>query len=130
MKSNRRAKRLAKQLLCICHVEGLLDEDRTRQVVKRVIASGRRDCPAILAHFLRLVRLDLAQHAANVESAGPLSAGLQSAIQASLLRRYGSGLNMTFTLRPSLIGGVRIQVGSDVYDGSVLARLTAFEKGF
>jgi F-type H+-transporting ATPase subunit delta len=130
MKSNKRAKRQAKQLFSFCRVGSLLDEDRARQVVQRVIASGRRDCPAILAHFLRLVRLDLSQHAANVESAGPLSADLQSAIQASLLRLYGSGLNMKFTLRPSLIGGVRIQVGSDVYDGSVLARLTAFEKGF
>jgi F-type H+-transporting ATPase subunit delta len=130
MKSNKRAKRQAKQLFSLCRVGSLLDENRTRQVVQRVIASGRRDCPAILAHFLRLVRLDLAQHAANVESARPLSTDLQSAIQASLLRRYGSELNMTFHLRPSLIGGMRIQVGSDVYDGSVLARLTAFEKGF
>jgi F0F1-type ATP synthase delta subunit len=29
-----------------------------------------------------------------------------------------------------LIGGMRIQVGSDVYDGSVLARLAALEKSF
>ena len=130
MKTNKRAKRQAKQLFSLCQVEGLLDEDRTRQVVQRVIASGRRDCPAILAYFLRLVRLDLAQHAASIESASPLTPNLQSSIQASLLRRYGSGLNMTFTLRPSLIGGMRIQVGSDVYDGSVLARLKTFEKGF
>ena len=130
MKSNKRAKRLAKELFSLCHVEGVLDEDRTHQVVQRVVASGRRDCPVILARFLRLVRLNLAQHAANVESARPLSADLQSAIQASLLRRHGSGLNTKFTLRPSLIGGMRVQVGSDVYDGSVLARLTALEKGF
>jgi F-type H+-transporting ATPase subunit delta len=130
MKSNKRAKRQAKQLLSLCHVEGLLDEDRTRQVVQRVIATGRRDGPAILGYLLRLVRLDLAQHAANVESASPLAADLQSSIQASLLRRYGPGLNTTFTLRPSLIGGMRIQVGSDVYDGTVLARLAAFEKSF
>jgi len=130
MKSNKRVKRQAKQLFSLCQVEGLLDEDRTRQVVQRVIATGRRDGPAILAYLLRLVRLDLAQYAANVESASPLAADLQSSIQASLLRRYGPGFNMTFTLRPSLIGGMRIQVGSDVYDGSVLARLTAFEKSF
>jgi F-type H+-transporting ATPase subunit delta len=130
MKSNKRAKRQAKQLLSLCHVEGRLDEDRTRQVVQRVIATGRRDGPAILAYLLRLVRLDLAQYAANVESASPLAADLQSSIQASLLRRYGPGLNTTFALRPSLIGGMRIQVGSDVYNGTVLARLAAFEKSF
>ena len=130
MKTNKRVKRQAKQLFSLCHVEGLLDEGRTRQVVQRVVATGRRDCPAILAYFLRLVRLDLAQHAANVESASPLEADLQSSIQASLLRRYGPGLNTTFSLRPLLIGGMRIQVGSDVYDDSVLARLGALEKSF
>ena len=130
MKSNKRAKRQAKQLLRLCRVDSLLDEDRIRQVVQRVIAIGRRDCPAILKHFVRLVRLERAQHAANVESASPLPANLQSAIQASLLRRHGPGINTTFTLRPSLIGGVRLQVGSDVYDGSVLAQLKAFEKRF
>jgi F-type H+-transporting ATPase subunit delta len=128
MKSNKRAKRQAKELLGFCRVDSLLDEDRVRQVVQHVIAGGRRDCPAILKYFVRLVRLERAQHAANVESASPLPANLQSAIQASLLRRHGPRLNTTFTLRPSLIGGVRIQVGSDVYDGSVLAQLTAFEK--
>ena len=130
MKTNKRVKRQAKQLFSLCHVEGLLDEDRTRQVVQRVIATGRRDCPAILAYLLRLVRLDLAQHVANVESALPLAADLQSSIQASLLRQYGPGLKTTFSLRPSLIGGMRIQVGSDVYDGSVLGRLAALEKSF
>ena len=130
MKSNNRAKRQAKELLSLCRVGGLLDEDRTRQVVQRVIATQRRDNPAILDHLLRLVRLDLAQHAANVESASPMGADLQSAIQASLVRRYGPGLQMTFAVRPALIGGVRVQVGSDVYDGSVLARLTAFEQSF
>src|SRR5215470_5519204 len=130
MKSNKRAKRQAKQLFSLCHVEGLLDEDRTRQVVQRVIATGRRNCPAILAYLLRLVRLDLAQHVANVESASPLAPDLQSSIQASLLRQYGPGLKTTFSLRPSLIGGMRIQVGSDVYDGSVLGRLAALEKSF
>ena len=130
MKSNKRARRQAKRLLGLCRVDSLLDEDRIRQVVEHVIAAGRRDRAVILTHFLRLVRLERAQHAANVESASLLPANLQSAIHASLLRRYGPELNTTFTLRPSLIGGVRIQVGSDVYDGSVLARLTAFGKNF
>ena len=130
MKRNQRAKRLSKQLLTLCRVGGLLDEDRARAVVQRVIATGRRDRPAILTEVLRLVRLDLAQHTAKVESASLLPADLQSAIQASLLQRYGPGLNTTFAVCSSLIGGMRIQVGSDLYDSSVLSRLTALEKTF
>ena len=130
MKIGKRAKREAKQLFRFCLVDGRLDESRVRQVAQRVVAAGRRDCPAILAHFRRLVRLDLARHTATIESATPLPADLQGAVEAGLTRRYGQGLATTFAHRPALIGGMRIQVGSDVYDGSVRAGLAALEKNF
>jgi len=130
MKINKRAKREAKQLFQLCLVNGLLDENRARQVAQQVASAGTRSTPAVLAHFLRLLSLDLAQHTAAIESATPLSEGLRTAIQAGLARRYGPGLTTTFTHTPALIGGVRIQVGSDVYDSSVRAGLAALEKRF
>ena len=128
MKINKRAKREAKQLFRLCLVNGLLDESRVGRVVQFVVAAGHRDCPAILSHFGRLVKLDLARHTATIESATPLSADLQAAVEAGLARRYGPGLTAAFAQRPALIGGMRIQVGCDVYDGSVQGRLTALEK--
>ncbi|HTS08572.1 MAG TPA: F0F1 ATP synthase subunit delta [Candidatus Eisenbacteria bacterium] len=130
MKITKKAKREAKQLYRFCLVNGLLDENRARQVVHRVVATGERDCIPLLAHFLRLVKLDRAQHTATVESTTPLSVDLQKAVQSSLERRYGQGLTTTFAQRPELIGGMRIQVGCDVYDGSVRAGLAALEKSF
>jgi F-type H+-transporting ATPase subunit delta len=59
-----------------------------------------------------------------------LPADLQTAIKAGLMQRYGSGLTTAFAHRPALIGGMRIQVGSDVFDGSVRAALTALENSF
>ena len=130
MKSKKQAKREAKRLAGLCLVNDSLDENRTRNVAQRVATAGYRDCPAILAHFLRLVKLDRARHTANIESATPLPADLEASIRASLTRRFGAGLTTVFTSRPALIGGVRIQVGSDVYDGSVLAGLRRLEKVF
>ena len=130
MKISKKAKDEARQLYHFCTVNGLLDENRVRQVVQRVIAAKRRDGSAILAQFLRLVRLDCARHTAVIESATPLSADLQTVIQADLTHRYGPGLAMAFSQRPELIGGVRVQVGCDVYDGSVRAGLAALEKRF
>ena len=69
------------------------------------------------------------RNTASIESA-PLPAGLEAAVEASLTRRYGSALATAFAHRPSLIGGMRIQVGCDLYDGSVLAGLEALEKSF
>ncbi len=130
MKISKRAKREAKQLFRLCLANGLLDENRVRRVVQHLLAAGRRNCPAILAHFERLLKLDLARHTATIESATPLPADLQAAIEAGLTRRYGPGLTTAFAHRPALIGGMRIQVGSDVYDGSVRAGLAALEKSF
>jgi F-type H+-transporting ATPase subunit delta len=130
MRINKQAKREASQLFRFCCVNGLLDENRVRQVVYRVAAAGYRESPAILAHFLRLVRLDRAQRTARIESATPLPADLRAAAEASLKRQYGPGLITKFGERPSLIGGMRIQVGSDVFDGSVLSKLAALQRRF
>jgi F-type H+-transporting ATPase subunit delta len=130
MKTTRRARREAKQLFRVCLVNGLLDEGRVRRVVQHIAAARRHECPAILSHFGRLVKLDLARHAATIESAVSLPADLQAAIEAGLRRRYGPGLTTAFAQRAALIAGMRIQVGCDVYDGSVRARLATLENNF
>jgi F-type H+-transporting ATPase subunit delta len=130
VKITKQAKRQAKQMLRYCLVNGLLDENRVRTVVQHVVAAGQRDSAAILLHLRRLVKLNLSRHTATVESAALLPADLQAAIEAGLTRRYGPGLTTAFTQRPELIGGMRIQVGSDVYDSSVRAALAALEKSF
>ena len=130
MKINKRARLEAKQLLRVCLVNGVLDEGHVRQVVRRIVTAPHRDGAAILSHFRRLVKLDLARQTATVERAAPLPADLQTTIKAGLMQRYGSGLTTAFAHRPALIGGMRIQVGSDVFDGSVRAALTALENSF
>ncbi|HVP79079.1 MAG TPA: F0F1 ATP synthase subunit delta [Thermodesulfobacteriota bacterium] len=47
-----------------------------------------------------------------------------------MARAYGPGISASFVHNPGLIGGMRIKVGSDVYDGSVRARLAGLEKTF
>ena len=130
MKTTRQIKREAKRLFRLCLVNGLLDEGRTRQVVQRVIGAKRRGGLALLAYFQRRVRLEVARHTAEVESAMPLPADLHESIQTSLTRTYGPGIRASFAHNPELIGGMRIKVGSDVYDGSVRARLAELEKNF
>jgi len=70
------------------------------------------------------------QHTADVESATALAPDLRANIRVSLARAYGSKISTSFAESPALIGGIRIRVGSDVYDGSVKAGLAALEKSF
>jgi F-type H+-transporting ATPase subunit delta len=130
MKISKQARREAKELFRSCLVNGLLDDSRGRQAVQKVIAAKPRGYLAILSHFQRLVKLDLARRNARIESAAPLSPDLQTSVQSSLGRVYGPGLNIAFVQNPSLIGGMRIKVGSDVYDGSIQARLAALAESF
>ena len=51
----------------------------------------------------------------------------EGAIRASLAQKYGQGLNVAFAQNPALIGGLRIQAGSDLYDGSIQNQLSALE---
>jgi len=130
MKTSRQIKREAKRLFRFCLVNGMLDEARARQAVKSVVEANRRGGLALLSYFQRLVKLDSARHTAQVESAMPLPEDLRASIQARLVHTYGPGISATFAHNPGLIGGMRIKVGSDVYDGSVRARLADLEKKF
>ena len=127
MKISKQARRDAKSLFQTCKVNGLLDDNRARQAVSAVIVQKPRGYVAILHHFQRLVKLDLDRRTARVENAVETPPELMNSIRANLERRYGSGLNISFGINPGLIGGLRIKVGSDVYDGSVKARLEALK---
>ncbi len=127
VKISKQARRDAKELFLSCRADGVLDEAKVRQVVAEVIAAKPRGYLAILSYFQRLLKLDLDRRTARVESPVPLTEAQQASIRANLTRRYGRGLIFAFTQNPRLIGGLRVQVGSDVYDGSVEGRLEALE---
>ena len=66
----------------------------------------------------------------NVESAIALSPDQQASVSGNLERIYGRGLHISFQQNPALIGGLRVRVGSDVYDGSVAGRLNNLAESF
>lgn len=130
MKVSKQARREAKDLFRDCFVNGVMDENRVRQVVAKVAELKPRGYIMILSHFQRLVKLELERRTARVESAVALPPDLQSDVTNKLNQLYGRGLDISFTQNPSLLGGLRIKVGSDVYDGSVQARLETLAESF
>jgi len=130
MKATKRIRRGAKKLFRLSHVDGILDEGRGQHLLQRFVRAKPRSCLAVLIELDRLLKLDRAQHSATVESATHLSAEASSRLRARLEQTYGAGLHISFSHNPELIGGVRVTVGSDVYDGSVQGRLAALEERF
>jgi F-type H+-transporting ATPase subunit delta len=128
MKTTRRVRREARRLYRACVVDGLLDEGRAREAARRVAGAKRRASVPILSHFQRLVTLDAVRHRAVVESAAALPADLRASVETGVARLYGPGVSTSFAENPELIGGMRVKVGSDVYDGSVRTALLALEE--
>jgi len=127
MKINKLARREGKALFNTCKVNGALDEGRVRQAVSAVIKQKPRGYIGILSHFQRLVKLDIERRTALVESATPLKDEIATSVKAELARKYGQNLNVSFAANKDLIGGLRVKVGSDVYDGSIRGRLNELE---
>jgi len=130
MKISKQAQRDARQLFRSCLVNGLLDENRVRQAVTLVLAQKPRRHVEILSRLYRLVKLDTARHTARVESAVSLAADMQADVTARIKRNYGEGVDIVFTQNPALLGGLRIKIGSDLYDGSIRTRLEQLEQNF
>jgi F-type H+-transporting ATPase subunit delta len=130
MKITKQARREAKAIFKACTTDGMLNEPKVREAVAKIIEAKPRGYLAILSHFQRLVKLDIDRRTAQVESAQPLDKALQENVRANLGKLYGPGLQIHFGVNPALIAGLRIKVGSDVYDGSVQSRLQRLHEQF
>ena len=130
MKGTKQSRRFAKQLFKSCQVNGRLDADRTQKSVRLLIEQKPRGYFGILQHLHRLVKLDEASRTARVESAVALGQAQQQDIQDSLNRLKGGDVTVEFAENPRLIGGMRVKIGDDVFDGSVKTRLTGLSESF
>ena len=130
MKGTKQSRRFAKQLFKNCQVNGRLDADRTQKSVQLLIEQKPRGYFGILQHLHRLVKLDEASRTARVESAVALGQAQQQDIQDSLNRLKGGDVTVEFAENPRLIGGMRVKIGDDVFDGSVKTRLTGLSESF
>lgn len=130
MKINRQARRDAKSLFQACRLNGVLDEAKVREVVTKVIEGKPRGYLGVLHYFHRLVKIELDRMTAVVESTITLTPDQQGEVTRNLTSRHGIGLRLSFVVNPSLLGGLRVQVGSHIYDGSVAGRLSALSESF
>jgi len=127
MKISREARRQAREIFDLTLVDGRLDTGRLDVAFGEVSTKKPRDYFQILKELTRLVRLELAGRHAIIESAVPMDPAKATAFADGLKARFGD-ITTEFRQNPELIGGLRVRVGSDVWDGSVQARLEAIKQ--
>jgi F-type H+-transporting ATPase subunit delta len=128
MKINKETRQLSKELLRASFTDGQLDSGRISSLIKSLIEKKPRHYIQVLEAYQRLLRLEVEKRTATIETATELSADAGEQMVANLKRRYGGDLTARFVVNPELLGGMRIRVGSDVWDSSVRNRLQRLQQ--
>ena len=128
MKINKEIRQLSRQMLRASFTDGQLDQGKIASLVQSLIAKKPRRFLDILQNYKRLLRLEIEKRHATIESASNLSSQNSSKILAKLKQKYGDDLTAEFRTDPTLLGGMRVRVGSDVWDGTVRNRLQQLQQ--
>jgi F-type H+-transporting ATPase subunit delta len=123
MKINKEIRQLSRQLLRASFTDGQLDRGKIASLVQSLIDKKPRHYLDILENYKRLIRLEVEKRHARIESASQLSSEVSSRVLKNLKKKYGKDLTTEVVVKPELLGGMRIRIGSDVWDGSVRNRL-------
>ncbi len=105
-----------------------MNEKHLKVAIKKLAEEKPRDYRGMLQALRRLLRAELAKKQVTVESAVELNETTSNKVKKSLKGQYGKDLNFDFKVTPELLGGMRIRVGNDLFDGSVKARLERLQE--
>jgi F-type H+-transporting ATPase subunit delta len=128
MQAKKEVRQIAREMLRASFTDGQLDRGRVASVVDSLLAKKPRDYLKILEFYKRLLRLEAEKRHAQIETTTALEPQIASQISLNLAKRYGTDLTAEFVVNPALLGGMRIRVGSDVWDSSVRNRLERLQQ--
>jgi F-type H+-transporting ATPase subunit delta len=106
-------------------LDGKARETTVRLVRLALHGFGGRSFSAALSRLVELAAAARDRQVAYVTSAIVLTDADEARLGAELARRYGRQISLKVTVDPRIIGGLSVQIGSDLYDGTVLRRLLA-----
>jgi F-type H+-transporting ATPase subunit delta len=104
-------------------------DELLRRFVGLLLSKGRAVLlPLIEGHYQDLAEEHLGQLAAEVETARPLGAEVRERLERALSQYTGKTVRLSERVRPELIAGIRIQIGSFLIDGTLERQLSALNR--
>lgn len=95
----------------------------TVTLVTRALSGSYRTIAVALAEYQKVASEVKGEGVATVRVARPLSDAERDRLAAALARQYGRPVHLNLLVDPSVIGGIRVEIGDDVIDGTVSQRL-------
>jgi F-type H+-transporting ATPase subunit delta len=123
MRGDKKTKLLARQLFRLSLVNGQVSPDQVAGVLGYIEKHSPRHALALLKLYHRAIATELAKSRAVVEHAGSLGADALRQIEAAMTRKYRRPVTAAAQPNPRLLAGVRVRVGSDVYESTVAGQL-------
>ncbi|HEY0864070.1 MAG TPA: F0F1 ATP synthase subunit delta [Lacunisphaera sp.] len=125
MRADKKTKALAKQLFKLSVVNGTVSPDQVAGVLGWVEKTSPRHVLTLLKLYHGYIATELAKSQAIVEHAGPVTDGTLKLIEGAMTQKYRRTVTATARPNPALLAGLRIRVGSDLYESSVAGQLAA-----
>ncbi|MET9505402.1 F0F1 ATP synthase subunit delta [Streptomyces sp. NPDC006259] len=121
--TNRKATASAKGELLRSLLGGRADAATERLVTRLVSAPRGRSLEAGLESLSKLAAARRDRMVAVVTSAVPLSDPQKQRLGAALAKLYGRTMHLNLDVDPEVLGGIRVQVGDEVINGSLADRI-------
>ena len=95
----------------------------TVALVEQALAGSFRSFHAAITEYQKVAAATQGEGVALVRVARDLSEGERSRLEQALSTQYGRPVHLNIEVDPSLLGGMRVEIGDDVIDGTVVSRL-------
>ena len=107
-------------------LRGLLDgkvNAATVRLAEQSVAGSHRTVQVAIEEYQRVASALRNRLVAEVRVARPLPDADAQRLAGSLAKQYGHPVNLNVVVDPDVIGGIRVEIGDDVIDGTVVSRL-------
>lgn len=123
MAASRKTTTLARKLFKLSLDDGRLSAERVEGVLAWVDKHRPPSAIALLRAYRRLVEAEVARNRAVIEFAGNIAPATFQQIAEAMSRRCGRPVTAVPVPRPELVAGVRVRVGCDIYENSIVSQL-------
>lgn len=130
MKISKTAAAASRRIFRLCQTGGRLDEAKLSTAIHKIAEAKPRDYQGILLSLKRLIRLEMERRQVTIESAAELDGASRERVTSGLIAKYGNDLSFRYKVTPELLGGLKVRVGNDVWDGSVKGRIDRLAQAF
>ena len=114
-------------------IEGLLSgraNDATIALAKRAVAARERTFGHTIEGYITLAAAQKNRAVATVRVAKPLSSDQRKRLRAALSKQIGREVAIQEVIDPDVLGGMRVEIGDEVFEGTVSDRLEAARRLF